>query len=312
MLMEGSNDAVLGSLPFALLLQLTRIQWLAEGDRQLLGSWPGLSWRHRFVRAADEYRYDRRGKAVEKYADTRSERLQLTGVRAVTFGEPHQLLLALEDGSPEGQTREDCPVGVDRHYMPQATGQALQRIAEGGIRSASPVNVAKMPVVERSGNCARVKGANMVGRKYKGALPGQMLEALYAQAKHFPRDRPVEGEHPPRHRRLYRPEGFERTLLILTQNPFGLLERQGLRYATTTCLGLLGHLVQQFANRIDAPDRLLAQLYVGALIDLERQVHPSKRIDAEVELRARIRRQEPIGVAPGEQIPDLPRRRVLE
>src|SRR5215210_1682210 len=117
MLMEGLNDAVLGPLTFALLLQLMRIQWLAEGDRQLLGSWPGLSRRHRFVRAADEYRYDRHREALEKYADTRPERLQLTHVRAVTFGEPHQLLLTFQDGSPEGQTREDCPVGVDRHYM---------------------------------------------------------------------------------------------------------------------------------------------------------------------------------------------------
>src|SRR5215213_453285 len=118
MLEQGLNDAVLGLLTFAPLLQLTRIQRLAEGDRQLFGSWPGLSWRHRLVCAADEYRHDGHGEAVKKYADTWPERLQLTGVRAVTFGEPHQLLLALEDGSPEGQTREDCPVGVDRHYMP--------------------------------------------------------------------------------------------------------------------------------------------------------------------------------------------------
>src|SRR5919112_336574 len=312
MLMQSLNDAVLGLLTFAPLFQLTRIQRLAEGDRQLPGTWPGLSRRHRFVRAADEYRYDRYGEAVEKYPDTRPERLQLTGVRAVAFGEPHQLLLALQDGSPEGQTREDCPVGVDRHYMPQATEQALQRIAEGGIRSASPVNVAKMTVVERSSNRARVEGANMVGRQYKRAFSGQMLEALYAHAEHSPRDRTVEGEHPPRRRRLDRPEGFERTLLILAQNRFGLLEGQGLRFAAAACFGLLGHLVQQFADRIDAPDRLLAQLYAGALVDLERQVHPSERVDAEVELRARFRCQVPIGVAPGEQIPNLPSRRVLE
>src|SRR5215212_5580335 len=258
MLMQGLHDAVLGLLTFALLLQLARIQRLAEGDRQLLGTWPGLSRRHGFVRAADEYRYDRHGEAVEKYPDTRPERLQLTGVRAVAFGEPHQLLLALQYGSSEGQTREDCPVGVDRHYMPQATEQALQRIAECSIHSASPVNVAKMTVVERSGNRARVKGTNMVGCKYKRTFFGQMLDALYAHAKHFPSDRPVEGEHPPRDRRLDWPEGFERTLLILTQNPFGLLEWQGLPYATAACLGLFGHLVQQFADRIDAPDRLLA------------------------------------------------------
>src|SRR5919107_579917 len=246
MLMQGLHDAVLGLLTFALLLQLTRIQRLAEGDRQLPGSWPGLSRRHRFVRAADEYGYDRHGEAVEKYADTRPERLQLSGVRAVTFGEPHQLLLALQDGSPEGQTREDRPVGIYRHYMPQATEQALQRIAEGSIRSSSPVNVAKMTVVERGGNRARVEGANMVGRQYKRAFLGQMLEA------------------------------------------------QGLRFAAAACFGLLGHLVQQFADRIDAPDRLLAQLYAGALVDLERQVHPSERVDAEVELRARFRCQVPI------------------
>src|SRR5215211_6329143 len=133
MLEQGLHDAVLGLLTFALLLQLTRIQRLAEGDRQLPGSRPGLSRRHRLERAADEYRYDGHGEAVEKNADTRPERLQLTGVRAVAFGEPHQLLLALEDGSPEGQTREDRPVGVYRHYMPQATEQALHRIAEGCI-----------------------------------------------------------------------------------------------------------------------------------------------------------------------------------
>src|SRR5215207_1235125 len=312
MLVKGLNDAVLGLLTFALLLQLARIQRLAEGDRQLLGTWPGLSRRHGFVRAADEYRYDRHGEAVEKYPDTRPKRLQLTGVRAVAFGEPHQLLLALQDGSPEGQTREDCPVGVDRHNMPQAAEQALQRIAEGGIGSASPVDVAKMTVVERGGNRARVEGADMVGRQYKGTFSGQMLEAMYAHAEHFLRDHTVEGEHPSRRRRLDRPEGFERTLLILAQNRFGLLEGQGLPNATAARLGLLGHLVQQFADRIDAPDRLLAQLYAGALVDLERQIHPSERIDTEVELRARIRRQVPIGVASGEQIPYLPRRRVLE
>src|SRR5215211_3001619 len=278
MLEQGLHDAVLGLLTFALLLQLTRIQRLAEGDRQLPGSWPGLSRWHRFERAADEYRYDGHGEVVEKYADTRPERLQLTGVRAVAFGEPHHFLLALQDGSPEGQTREDRPVGVDRHYMPQASEQALQRIAEGSIRSASPVNVAKMTVVERSGNRARVEGANMVGRQYEGAFSGQMLETLYAQAEYFLRDHAVEGEHPPRRRRLDRPEGFERTLLILAQNRFGLLERQGLRFAAAARFGLLGHLVQQFADCIDASDRLLTQLYAGALVDLERQVHPSESI----------------------------------
>src|SRR5215207_1703282 len=118
MLVKGLNDAVLGLLTFAPLLQLTRIQWLAEGDRQLLGSWPSLSRRHRLVCAADEYRYDGYREAFKKYADTWPERLQLTGMRAVTFGEPHQLFLALQDCSPEGQTREDCPVGVNRDYMP--------------------------------------------------------------------------------------------------------------------------------------------------------------------------------------------------
>src|SRR3712207_9281539 len=98
MLEQGLHDAVLGLLTFALLLQLTRIQRLAEGNCQFPGSRPGLSRRHRLERAADECRYDGHGEAVEKYADTRPERLQLTGVRAVAFGEPHQLLLALEDG----------------------------------------------------------------------------------------------------------------------------------------------------------------------------------------------------------------------
>src|SRR5215212_4027031 len=76
--------------------------------------------------------------------------------------------------------------------------------------------------------------------------------------------------------------------------------------------GPRGDLAQQVADGADAVDRLFAQLHAGLLADLQGPGHPSKRIDVQIELRARLGRKPPVRIALSEQPPDAHRRRIFE
>jgi hypothetical protein len=72
--------------------------------------------------------------------------------------------------------------------------------------------------------------------------------------------------------------------------------------------GTRGDLPQQVANGVDAFYRLFVQLHAG----LQRQVHPSQRIDVQVKLRTGLRRNPPVRIAFGQELPDARRCRIFE
>jgi hypothetical protein len=76
--------------------------------------------------------------------------------------------------------------------------------------------------------------------------------------------------------------------------------------------GSRGDLPQQVANGIDAFYRLFVQLNPDLLADLQRQVHPSQRIDFQIELHTRLRRKLPVRIAVGKQLPDAHRSGIFE
>src|SRR5215216_276929 len=157
------NDPVFGPPAFALLLQFTRVQGLAEDDSDLLGPWPSLPRWQGLVGTIYRHGHNRHPVAVQEHADTGTEWQQFTGVRAATFREPHQTILVLQHDSPECEARKDRPVGIDRHSVREPANQAAQWIAEGSVCPAAPVSVAKLMVVERRGDRARVERADVIG-----------------------------------------------------------------------------------------------------------------------------------------------------
>ena len=86
---------------------------------------------------------------------------------------------------------------------------------------------------------------------------------------------------------------------MLTQNRIRL--REGI---DAGALARVEHFAQQIAHGINVRDGFIGNLDAARFCDLEREVQPLKRIDAEIELQTRIWRQPFAGVAPDEHLPN--------
>src|ERR687889_1897161 len=157
----------------------------------------------------------------------------------------------------------------------------------------------------------RVEVAEVVGRHDERSLFRQVLETLNPQAEQTFHDRPVEEEQAPRQRRLCRSQRLEPPLLLIAQDLFGVFEQRG-PGCGFAAFGPFGDRSEQVADGVDAVYGLLVQLYARPLADLHRQVHPLHRVHAQVQLRTRLRGQARVGVAVGEQLPNLSGRRVFK
>src|SRR5215216_1519589 len=274
---QGLYDTVLRPVSLAAPLEVINAERLAEDHRDLLWSHQRPARGHRLVRTVDRDRYHRYPKVLEEQPNTWLKRLQIATMRASSLGEPDQVLPALQRCGTKGQARDAGSVRFDRNRLREPADKAGERVAEGHVHRTGPVCPTQPTVAQSRRDRERVQVAEVVGRHDERSLFRQVLETLDSQAEQTFHDRPVEEEQTLRQRRLHPSQRLE-----------------------------------QVADGVDAVYGLLVQLHARSLADLHRQVHPLHRVHAQVQLRTRVRDQARVGVAVGEQLPNLSGRRVFK
>ena len=139
----------------------------------------------------------------------------------------------------------------------------------------------------------------MIGREHPLSIFRQILQTFGTHAKEQAHQRLIHNIQQARGRGGNVAERLEPAFLFLVENFLRVFQ-----WIDRLALTAFGHFAQQIAHGLDARDRFVGQFHSAGFGNFQRQIQPLERIDPEIDLRTRVRRQPLVAISLRQQFPN--------